>query len=408
MRYAFIRAHEEQHSVRRMCRMMTVHPSGYYAWRVEPVSARQKEDQRLTGLIKQFWLESGGVYGFRKITDDLQEVGESCGKHRVYRLMKREQLRSQTGYRRRSGQRYGRPSVVAPNHVQQQFDVPIPNQVWVTDITYIRTWEGWLYLAVVLDLFSRQVVGWSMHSRMDRELALNALLMAVWRRQPKQEVIVHSDQGSQFSSRDWQSFLKTHNLVASMSRRGNWHDNAVAESFFQLLKRERIRRRIYADREEARRDVFDYIEMFYNPKRRHSYADGLSPVQVEQQSYLGLCHSQDSVPISRLPALYRTLAMGHNPCGLSWPANGLYVFENLPCAHLLGQALDKLLETRARQGLRPWNSATTAACRCTRRRRARPRTPNCPRTCPRRRRICTEPFVVPAHAGTHGFPLSRE
>ena len=195
---------------------------------------------------------------------------------------------------RAQGQRYGRPSVVAPNHVQQQFDVPVPNQVWVTDITYIRTYEGWLYLAVVLDLFSRQVIGWSMQPRMDRELALNALLMAAWRRQPKQEVIVHSDQGSQIASHDWQSFLKTHNLVASMSRRGNWHDNAVAESFFQLLKRERIRRRIYADREETRRDVFDYIEMFYapqevplgdNPKRRHSYADGLSPVQFEQQYF---------------------------------------------------------------------------------------------------------------------------
>lgn len=285
MRYAFIHAHEEQHSVRRMCRMMVVHPSGYYAWRAEPMCARAKEDQRLSGLIKQSWLESGGVYGYRKVTDDLKELGESCGKHRVYRLMKSEALRSQTGYRRRPGQRYGRPSVIAPNHVQQEFDVAEPNQVWVTDITYIRTYEGWLYLAVVLDLFSRQVIGWSMQPRMDRELALNALLMAVWRRQPESEVIVHSDQGSQFSSHDWQSFLKTHGLVASMSRRGNCHDNAVAESFFQLLKRERIRRRIYADREEARRDVFDYIEMFYNPKRRHSYAGGVSPVQFEQQYF---------------------------------------------------------------------------------------------------------------------------
>ena len=207
----------------------------------------------------------------------MREVGETCGKHRVPRLMRAEKLRSQAGYRRRPGQRYGRPAVVAPNHLQQQFDV--------TDITYIRTYEGWLYLAVVLDLFSRQVIGWSMQSRIDRELAIQALLMAVWRRQPKREVIVHSDQGSQFSSHDWQSFLKTHNLIHSMSRRGNCHDNAVAESFFQLLKRERIRRRIYTDREEARRDVFDYIEMFYNPKRRHSYADGLSPVQFEQQYF---------------------------------------------------------------------------------------------------------------------------
>jgi len=264
---------------------MKVHPSGYYAWRANPVSARQKEDCRLSGQIKQFWLESGGVYGYRKITHDLRDIGESCGKHRVYRLMRAEQLRSQSGYRRRPGRYGGRPAVVAPNHVQQQFNVAEPNQVWVTDITYIRTYEGWLYLAVVLDLFSRQVIGWSMQSRIDRELAINALLMAVWRRQPKQKVIVHSDQGSQFSSHDWQDFLKTHGLVASMSRRGNCYDNAVAESFFQLLKRERIRRRIYADREEARRDVFDYIEMFYNPKRRHSYADGLSPVQFEQQYF---------------------------------------------------------------------------------------------------------------------------
>ena len=285
MRYAFIRDHEAQHAVRTMCRMVKVHPSGYYAWRAAPLSARAKEDQRLTGLIKQFWLESGGVYGYRKITDDLREIGEPCGKHRVYRLMSAEKLRSQTGYRRRPGHRYGRPSVVAPNHVQQQFDIAEPNKVWVTDITYIRTYEGWLYLAVVLDLFSRQVIGWSMQPRMDRELALNALLMAVWRRQPGNEVIVHSDQGSQFSSHDWQSFLKTHNLVPSMSRRGNCHDNAVAESFFQLLKRERIRRRIYAVREEARRDVFDYIEMFYNPKRRHGHAGRRSPVQFEQQYF---------------------------------------------------------------------------------------------------------------------------
>ena len=285
MRYAFIRSHEEQHSVRRMCRMLALHPSGYYAWRAEPISAKQNDDRRLTGLIKQFWLESGGVYGYRKIADDLREVGEFCGKHRVYRLMRSEALRSQTGYRRRPGQRYGRPSVIAPNHVQQQFDVVVPNQVWVTDITYIRTHEGWLYLAVVLDLFSRQVIGWSMQSRIDRELAINALLMAVWRRQPRQEVVVHSDQGSQFSSHDWQSFLKNHNLVASMSRRGNCYDNAVAESFFQLLKRERIRRRTYSTRDEARQDVFDYIEMFYNPKRRHSHAGGRSPVQFEKQYF---------------------------------------------------------------------------------------------------------------------------
>lgn len=285
MRYAFIKQHEPQYPVRRMCHVMSVHPSGYYAWRKQPVTPKQQEDRRITGLIKQFWLESGGIYGYRKITDDLHDLGERCGKNRIYRLMCSEGLRSQTGYHRRPGKRYGKPSVVAPNHLQQQFDVLEPNKVWVTDITYIRTHEGWLYLSVVLDLFSRQVIGWSMQQRIDRELAINALLMAVWRRQPKDEVIVHSDQGSQFSSYDWQDFLKAHNLVGSMSRRGNCYDNAVAESFFQLLKRERIKRKIYADREAARRDVFDYIEMFYNPKRRHGYNNRLSPVEFERRHF---------------------------------------------------------------------------------------------------------------------------
>lgn len=270
--------------VRRLCHVMSVHPSGYYAWRSDPASPRAKEDQRLLGLIKHAWLESGGVYGYRKITHDLRDLGESCGKHRIYRLMRQEGLRAQVGYRRRA-YRYGRPAVTATNRLEQNFDVEAPNRVWVTDITYIITHEGWLYLAVVLDLFSRQVVGWSMNSRMDRELAINALLMAVWRRNPTSPVIVHSDQGSQYSSHDWQAFLKANNLEASMSRRGNCYDNAVAESFFQLLKRERIRRKIYIDRDEARRDVFNYIEMFYNPKRRHSYAGNVSPVEFENQYF---------------------------------------------------------------------------------------------------------------------------
>ncbi len=198
--------------------------------------------------------------------------------------MKQEGLRAQVGYRRRAD-RYGKPAVVAENQLEQNFDVEAPNQVWVTDITYIRTHEGWLYPAVVLDLFSRQVIGWSMRSRIDSELAINALLMAVWLRNPTAPVTVHSDQGCQYSSHDWQAFLKAHGLVASMSRRGNCYDNAVAERFFQLLKRERIRRKTYLDREEARRDVFNYIEMFYNPKRRHSHANDVSPVEFEKQYF---------------------------------------------------------------------------------------------------------------------------
>jgi putative transposase len=282
VKYAFIRAHQETFAVRNLCRMMRVHRSGYYAWIKQPKSARQKDDERLLGLIKQFWIESGCVYGYRKIYDDLREVGETCGPNRVSRLMKQAGLKAQVGYNK---PRYkgGKPAVLAENHLNQDFDVQQPNKAWVTDITYIRTYEGWLYLAVVIDLFSRQVVGWSMQPKMHVDLVLKALLMAVWRRKPKTEVLVHSDQGSQYTSSDWQHFVKSHNLVCSMSRRGNCHDNAVAESFFQLLKRERIKRKIYKDRESARQDVFNYIEMFYNPVRRHGYNDNLSPVVFERR-----------------------------------------------------------------------------------------------------------------------------
>ncbi len=270
-----------------LCGVLDVHRSGFYAWCREPLSKRGREDVRQTGLIKQFWIESGGVYGYRKIHDDMREVGESCGKHRVYRLMRLNKLQSQTGYRkRRPWHKAGTPSSVTPNRLGQQFDYDHPNAAWVTDITYIRTYEGWLYLTIVLDLFSRQIVGWSMAPTMHTDLVIRALLMAVWRRRPKDEVIVHSDQGTQYASSEWRAFLRDHGLVPSMSRRGNCHDNAVAESFFQLLKRERIKRRIYASREEARRDVFNYIELFYNPIRRHGSNGNVSPMNYEKSYHL--------------------------------------------------------------------------------------------------------------------------
>ena len=172
--------------------------------------------------------------------------------------------------------------MVAPNTLNRQFYAAAPDTHWVTDITYIRTHEGWLYLAVVLDLFSRQIAGWSMQSQMTSDVVMSALLMAVWRRKPKAGVVIHSDQGSQFTGSDWQSFLKTHGIICSMRRRGNCHDNAVAESFFQLLKRDRIKRRIYLTRDLAKADVFNYIEMFYNPIRRHGSNQGVSPVVFER------------------------------------------------------------------------------------------------------------------------------
>ena len=283
MRYAIIKDHTQEHPVRLMCQVLDVHPSGFYAWCANPLSVRSKESQAITSQIKQCWLESGAVYGYRKIHDDLRSLGITCGQQRVRRLMKAERLRSQVGYRRRPNSKAGEPAAAAPNVLGRRFEVATPNESWVVDITYIKTFEGWLYLAVVIDLFSRAVIGWSMQSRIDRELVISALLMAIWRRQPEGKVLLHSDQGCQFTSHDWQDFLEANNFTASMSRRGNCYDNAVVESFFQLLKRERIKRRVYATREDARADIFDYIEMFYNPVRRHGHNNGISPVQFEKQ-----------------------------------------------------------------------------------------------------------------------------
>ena len=281
MRYAFVAQHRQQFKVRAMCRCLRIRPSGFYAWLKEPLSRRAQDDARQTDLIRQAWSESGKVYGYRKLADDLRDQGEHVSENRVARLASMAGIAAQVGYKRRPGRYGGKPAVVASNTLDRQFEVDAPDKVWVTDITYIRTHEGWLYLSVVIDLFSRRVVGWSAQPRMTTDLALQALLAAVWRRKPKTRVMIHSDQGSQFTSREWQLFLSQHNLDASMSRRGNCHDNAVAESFFQLLKRERIRRRTYPTREAARQDVFEYIEMFYNPKRKHTNNGMLSPVAFE-------------------------------------------------------------------------------------------------------------------------------
>ncbi len=213
-------------------------------------------------LIKHHWLASGAVYGYRKITLDLREAGERCSRHCVRRLMKIEGLRAQIGYGSKPRHRGG-PAGVVENVLNRDFAPDAPNRVWVTDITYIRTYEGWLFLAAVMDLYSRQIVGWSTQATMTRDRVLQALLAAVWKRKPGPGVLVHSDQGCQFTSNDWQSFLKAHRMVPSMSRRGNCHDNAVAESFFSALKRERIKRRIYPTRQAAASDLFDYIEMFF-------------------------------------------------------------------------------------------------------------------------------------------------
>ena len=213
MRYAFIAENRLMFAVRAMCRMLLVHPSGFYAWLREPFSQRALEDQRQTVLLKQAWDDSGEVYGYRKLHDDLCDLGEDISPNRAWRLARLAGIRAQIGYKKKPGSYGGSPAVVADNTLNREFDVDAPDQFWVTDITYIRTHEGFLYLAVVIDLFSRRVIGWSMQGRTYTDLPLQALLMAVWRRKPKTKVHVHSDQGSQFTSYEWQEFLEQHNLV---------------------------------------------------------------------------------------------------------------------------------------------------------------------------------------------------
>ena len=268
-------------SMCRVLRVLRVQRSGYYAWKATPKSLRAQADEALTTAIQQSFEDSDGIYGSPRIHRDLREAGLLCGKKRVARLMQAAKLRSVRGYKR-PRYRAGKPGVAAPNRLQRQFTVGQPDQVWVTDITYIRTYEGWLYLAVVIDLYSRTVVGWSMKPTMATELVLDALTMAVWRRRPKAEVIIHSDQGSQFASDDFNRWCKDNALLPSMSRRGNCWDNAVAESFFSSLKKEKIKRQIYRTRNDAKSDVFNYIESFYNRVRRHSHLDLLSPLAFEQ------------------------------------------------------------------------------------------------------------------------------
>lgn len=266
-----------------MCRVLKVNRSGFYAWRKKPVSDREKEDRRLFDLIKKSWKDSDGCYGSPRIYLDLKELGESCGENRIARIMHSRGLKALQSLRKPRF-KTGLVSIQAENHLNREFDnCDNINQKWVTDITYIRTKVGFLYLAAVMDLYSRRIIGWSMGKTLERDLVLNALLMAVWRRRPVKEVLIHSDQGSQFGSDDWIRFCKSNNLKRSMSRRGNCWDNAVVESFFGSLKKERVRKRKYNDREEARSDIFDYIEFFYNRKRRHEHLNGISPVDFEKK-----------------------------------------------------------------------------------------------------------------------------
>ena len=270
--------------VRLMCRLLGVSASGYYAWRKRPESARAKRNRELLEKIRRVHGASKGVYGSPRVHAELVAEGVPVGRHKVAELMRSARLRGCPKRRYRTTTQRDPTHPVAKNLLKRDFTADRPNRRWAGDITYIPTRQGWLFLAVVIDLFSRRIVGWSMSRRSGRRLVVDALTMAVEARRPEGPLIHHSDRGGQYSSDDFRKELQKHDIKCSMSSTGNCYDNAVVESFFGVLKRERVIRVRYRNREEARADLFQYIEVFYNRKRRHGYLGNISPVDFERQS----------------------------------------------------------------------------------------------------------------------------
>jgi putative transposase len=284
MKFQFIDDHQDEFPVTRMCKVLKVSRSGYYAWRTRPVSARKMANQKLYELIKAVYDAYDGVYGSPRIYQELKDR-VPCSENRIARLMRLHKLRAKQNKRFRSTTKRNRKHRAAPNILKRDFGAQRPNQKWLTDITYIPTQEGWLYLAAVLDLYARRIVGWSMSDRMTSTLTINALEMAIRQRRPQLSLLHHSDQGSQYTDGQYQALLKRHGIQVSMNGAGTWYDNAPMESFFGTLKSERVYHYLYRTRNEARSDLFLYIEGFYNRRRRHSSLGYLSPEAYELQYY---------------------------------------------------------------------------------------------------------------------------
>lgn len=281
MKYGFIEEHKEVFSVERMCQLWKITRSGYYAWKQRGVGIRQKENQDLLNRIREAYQRGRKVYGSPRITRELKSQGISCGENRVARLMRQMGLQARVPRRWKRTTDSHHPYPVAPNLLQQQFHTKQPNRIWVSDITYIGTREGWLYVAAVLDLYSRKVIGWSMQESLSQQLVLSALRDALRQRPPEAGLIFHSDRGCQYASASMRNLLKVHGIQQSMSGTGNCYDNAVMESFFHSLKTEWVRFQSYATPSHARQSLFDYIEIFYNRVRRHSSVQYYSPNDYE-------------------------------------------------------------------------------------------------------------------------------
>ena len=281
--FGFIAKHRGIWPVSWMCEALGVSRSGFHAWLIRPPSARSRSDEVIGARVRASFILSDRTYGARRVWRDVLAEGFACGQHKIERLMRLQGLRARTR-RRQLPKDTGTRSIIAPNVLDRDFEADAPNQKWVADFTYIWTAEGWLYLAVVLDLFSRRIVGWSMKDAMTAQMVTDALMMAIWRRGRPKALMHHSDQGSQYTSEPFQRLMADNDITCSMSRSGNCWDNAAMESFFSSLKIERIRGQVYRTRDQARADVFDYIERFYNPTRRHSTLGYLSPMQYEEEA----------------------------------------------------------------------------------------------------------------------------
>ncbi len=283
MRFAFIAKHRGIWPVAWMCGALGVSRSGFHAWLTRSPSQRARDDEVIGARVRASHVGSYRTYGARRVWHDLLAEGISCGLHRVERLMQAQGLRARPR-RRGLPKDQGERSVIAGIVLDRQFTADRPNQKWVADFTYIWTAEGWLYVAAVIDLFSRRVVGWSMSDTMTAQLVTDALIMAIWRRGKPDALLHHSDQGSQYTSEQFQRLMADNGVTCSMSRSGNVWDNAAMESFFSSLKTERIGKKVYRTRAQAKADVFDYVECFYNPTRRHSTLGYLSPIDFEREA----------------------------------------------------------------------------------------------------------------------------
>lgn len=283
MRFAFIKENEKVFEVTAMCETFEVSRGGYYSWKKRPASETAQRAESLTAEIANIHLKRKEVYGSPRVHSELLDRGHSCCVNTVAKLMRNAGIRAKTKkkFKATTDSKHGRP--VAENLLNREFDSPSkPNEVWVSDITYLWTDEGWMYLAAVVDLFTRRVVGWALENRMTSQLVVDALQQAIDQQRPSGEVLCHSDRGSQYASEQYQNQLRENGFVCSMSRKGNCWDNAPMESFFATLKKELIHHERYETRQAVRRSLFEYIEIFYNRIRKHSALGYRSPAQFEQ------------------------------------------------------------------------------------------------------------------------------